>query len=188
MNQFQDQFDAKDRLASSLKRDRETAYAVAQYQRSHKDDFTARLRFGVFALNGASVVALLSALPNAAIAKSYGLDGRTVVLAILCFSVGAAVSGLSLVLHQAHLERVSGEAVARARTLDSAVNVSGAKLGSSEYAQLGEIMTTANRHEQATYAVSPFSRAAIWMQSLGGGLWLGGIAVVLKSAIQAALH
>lgn len=178
----------KRRLTESLERDRETAYTVAQYQRSHKDDFTARLRFGIFALNGASVVAVLGFLPSTVMAKSLGLDTKGIVFSILCFALGAIFAGGSLVLHQNHLEKVAGDAVGRARSLDEAVLRASADRRSEEYSKLGEVMLAAGKFERATYAVSSFSMAAIWLQSIAGALWVAGVAALLTPALAAALH
>ena len=106
-------------LRDMIARDRESAWQVAHYQRSRRDELTSRIRFALAALNGASAVALLTILGNLPMGELAPSDA---LMSLAGFVVGVALSGASLYIHETHLMYLSGQAFLRARALDTCVS------------------------------------------------------------------
>jgi hypothetical protein len=87
---------AKDALDEAIRFERQNAFAELSYLVNRADNFEERQIFGVLALNGASMIVLLSALGG-----SSGLAGFlhhirfTATLAALCFLAGFLCASLS---------------------------------------------------------------------------------------------
>ena len=172
-------------LRESIERDRQSAYAVAHYQRAQRDELTTRIRFGSLALNGASAVAIFGLAGNAALVRELGFTPQITATALSLFVVGAVSAGISLLVHQNHLVRLAGSAIARARTLDTAAGAAATDIGSEPYAALPASMKRAAELELVD---TSFSRGAIILQNLSTGCWLGGALTPVLHLYGPSIH
>lgn len=164
-------------LTAMLERDRESAWQIAHYERAQRDEYTSKMRFGLAALNAASLVTLLN-LPTALT----GVDPKAVLIAAAAFLLGTILAGYSLTAHQTHLIDLVGSTSSRALTLDRAVSLTAFPVGSQEHAALGDAMAEAHRHQSQTYKLS---MGALRCQWVSASLWISGAVVlaVVKAAV-----
>lgn len=157
-------------LAAMIERDRQSAWQIAHYERSQRDEYTSKLRFGLATLNAASLVTVL----NLGTALD-GVSPTAVVVAAGLYFLGTILAGRCLTEHQNRLIEVVGETNARAMILDRAVSLAAFPVGSAEYGRLGEAIEEAHSHAEKTYALSI---SAIWLQHLSASLWTMGSALL----------
>jgi hypothetical protein len=172
----------QEELTESLLRSREREEAVAQHLRSQRDDLTSKIRFGLVALNGASVVAVLTlygSLKNDL--AGLGITSGAVMWAVGFFVVGVVCAGLCLSSHQNQLVIAAGQAEARAITCGTAVDLSAQNPIPK---QLGEILEDLRKHSLPS---ASYSRAAIWLQQSAASLWLGGSLVLISAILKHSL-
>lgn len=157
-------------LTATLHRDRESAWQIAHYERGQRDEYTSKLRFGLAALNAASLVTILNLAPATLVV------GATVsLLSSFLFLVGTALAGYSLLSHQTHLILLAGSTSARALSLDRAVSLTSYPVGSREHDLLGIAMDEAHGYQGQTYT---FSNRALNCQWGSAVIWILACAVI----------
>lgn len=165
----------RDSLAQSLT----AATSSADHLRGQRDDVTTKIRFGLVGLNGGSVLAAIAALGgNTAALERIGISLDQLASAIIFFLVGAVVAGVALFQQQNHLVVAAGEANARAIRYAMAVHHANVNPGGDDLGALLKVIA-AQTPPEATY-----SKAAIWFQSFGGALWLGGCSVIVMDVVR----
>ncbi|QTH22023.1 hypothetical protein HRJ34_00315 [Rhizorhabdus wittichii] len=150
-------------LREMVERDRQSAWQIAHYERSQRDEYTSKLRFGLATLNAASLVTVLNL--SAAFA---GMWPAAPVIAAGIYFLGTLSAGSSLFAHQTRLIELVGDTSARAMILDRAASLCAFPVGSAENARLGEAMEQAHAHAQKTF---PLSMSAIYMQHTAALCW-----------------
>jgi hypothetical protein len=179
METIVDRIDRKNSLQASLQRDRESAWEAARYDREQRDQVTSRLRFGSVVFNGASLLTVLNQPPFLS-----GVSAAAILSSAAFFLVGVVCAAYSLIVHQTGLIEVAGASRGRALILDRAVSLSESDIDSEEYASLGSAMTEA--HELHKSTIQP-RVAAIWLQNISTGAWLGGaVTIALLKIAQTA--
>jgi len=134
------------------------------YERTQRDEYTSKIRFGLAALNSASLVTILN------VGKST-LSGCTLTAGGL-FAAGVILSGLALFSHQNHLVELQGDTYVRAVTLDRAVAQSGHPVGSTENSDLqGTLKELSGMIDR----LFEFSVRATIFQHSAAGCWLAGL-------------
>ena len=163
-------------LTAMLERDRESAWHIAHYERAQRDEYTSKLRFGLAALNAASMVTVLNLQTALA-----GVEPGVILLSAAAFLAGTVLAGYSLVAHQTHLIDLVGSTSSRAISLDRAVSLTAFPIGSDEHDALGEAMRQAHHHQADTYK---FSMPALHTQWLSASTWVSatGVLAVAKAA------
>lgn len=149
---------------------------------TRKAEFDDKLRFGLFALNGASLVALISALSaGSSVAKWIGLTPENALWSALGFSIGIVLIGVSL-FRQQNLE---GMQAAHAYGRMSAAG----NWTSALHMPANATNSTAALEQMQTYHQTPqvgfqFSWFAIGLLNASAGAWLFGMIVPLASALH----
>lgn len=152
-----------------LERDRETAWQIAQYERGQRDQYTSKMRFGLAALNAASMVTILNigALLN-------GVEPVALLASAGLFFLGTILAGYSLKAHQDHLFGLEGTAHTRVIALDRALSLEPFPRGSPEREYLKPTMAEADDFEMKTYGESAIALKA---QQWSSWAWIIGAAV-----------
>ena len=153
-------------LGRMLQRDRESAWQIAHYERGQRDEYTSKLRFGLAALNAASMVTVLNIG-----GVMGGVGTGSILLSAAAFFVGTILAGYSLVAHQTHLIELTGATITKARTLDIAVSLSEFPPGSAENRQLDKALGAIKEQEGQQHT---YSDSAITCQAWSSAAWIGG--------------
>lgn len=162
-------------LQMSIESDREQAWSIARYQREQSDKLTSQIRFGLTAVNAASLVTVLN--------LGHSLEGvgaTAIAWSAMFFLLGTLFAGCSLLAQQNHEIIKAGNANARAITLNHAVSLSKYPPQTPEYGRLREATDEAHTLNMQTFQPSYY---AIALQSLGMGMWIGGAIAVAWPAL-----
>lgn len=174
-----EQYDRLHLLKLNLERDRDGAWERARYERDQRDQYGSRLRFGLVAMNAASLVTIINAPGLFA-----GLTSGDVLAAAAFFLVGTIGAGYSLVAQQTHLIDLTGNATARALTLDRAVTLAEFPAHTPENEKLGEAMEQASRLSEEMFG---YSKGALRLQWLSMSSWIGGVAYLAITSLSEIL-
>lgn len=170
-------------LAGLLERDRESAWQIAHYERGQRDEYTSKLRFGLAAINAASLVTILN-VPSALI----GIDPRAVLFASASFLVGTVLAGYSLTAHQVHLINSVRSTSGRANALDRAFALTVFPAGSKERDGIRKVIRQAHDYLVET---PELSMGALRCQWWSASIWVSGaglLAVAKAAKTFPALH
>lgn len=159
----------------------ENATADLQYLVSRRDQLTEKIRFGLVALNGGSLVALLGALGGSGQAAAWlGFSSGTALISAVSFSVGLLLAGWSLTSQQNLSIEESGDAFARVAMIQRLV-IGYELVDSQENRDHLEALMI--EYEQLPLVGFRFRNRSIFAQNFSAGLWFFGIAVPLGSAL-----
>lgn len=158
-----------------IQHDRDSAWEAARYDREQRDQITSRIRFGSVVFNGASLLTLLNAP-----ALLTGIPVSSVLASAAFFLIGVVCAGYSLIAHQTVLIATAGNSSARALALDRAVALMEHPRAAADGEEAMEAVQEAHGLHQRN--VKPRA-AAIWLQNISTGAWLGGASVIVLTAI-----
>lgn len=169
---------SKDQVAESLLRDREIGHGLRRFYLEQRDDFTTKYRLLIGALNGASLVTVLSE----PFRKLLEFKQASEVMAPASFFlVGMVATGLSLYFHQNHLIRMTGEASRLANLTDDASLLIVSRL---DTASRGRLALTLEQIAKLSGNMITMSNSALWAQGIGSGSWLGGAAALVFHVVR----
>lgn len=152
-----------------------------QYFIRRRDEANEKLRFGLVGLNGASLVALLSALGGRGSAATWlGFTPQNALFSALLFVAGLMLAGYSINTQQNLSTTESGDASARVQTLRRLVALYEQDNTQANNDRYGE--TLAEYHKLPLTGFQ-FSSWAITAQHFSGGVWLAGILIPLMSKL-----
>ena len=147
-----------------------------------RDRIAERLQFGVLALNGGSLIALIGALGGDGAAAAWlGFNPERVQQSAVAFVIGATAAAVSLVL-EVNLAKVeAGHAEARFLTVTRLRALHEAPMTPENHERVGVAM----KEYQALPLVGfQYSNPALWANALAGGAWLAGMAIPLFHALR----
>lgn len=153
-------------LLVSTRQRRDRAWQIAQHERSQRDDYTSKVRFGLVAANAASLLTVINLK-----SELFSLSPSTALLACVFFLVGLICSGYSLLQQQTYLITQAGKTAVVAMHLDAAAALSEAPGGTKNFDLAQERRAEAAEVEKQTFQLSI---PAIVLQNCGSGAWLGG--------------
>lgn len=105
-------------LAELNRHDRDLALADFRYLLERRDKLTERIRFGLLTLNGASLLALLSALGGSGQAATWlGFTRENAIYSATAFTAGLFLAGSAVWAQQNWYTEEVGDASKRVRTL-----------------------------------------------------------------------
>ena len=173
--------DAFASLAEAHRHRRDVARDELAYFIERRDKLTERMRFGLAALNGASLVALISALGGKGEAAIWlGFTHENAIWSASAFTLGLILTGYSVYAQQNLYIREAGDAVTRASTLAGLASRYNLTATKGNVEELGEALTSEASLPLVGFQYSPTS---IWAQNLASGAWLMGILTPLLYAI-----
>ncbi|MFN4095490.1 MAG: hypothetical protein ACK4GG_01825 [Sphingomonas sp.] len=161
--------------------DQELATRRYEYLISRRDQSLEKLRFGLLALNGASLVALISALGGDGTAATWlGFDADRARYSAAAFILGTVCGGVSIIV-ESNLQRVeAGDAVARQSTLNRLTALYSAKFTKGNYDRVGPVMEEYHKLPLVDFR---YSIPALISLNASAGAWLFGVAMPLLAAL-----
>ncbi len=163
----------------------EAAEAELQYFLRRRDETSDKIRFGLIALNGASIIALLSALGGGGTAANWlGFNDQNALWSALLFVIGLASAGHSINTQQNLSTKESGDASARAQTLRRLVSLYEEE---KTHERLENYSKTLAQFHGLPLTGFQFSHRAILAQHVSGGAWLAGILIPLSTKLKPAM-
>ena len=152
-----------------------------EYLANRRDQLLDKLRFGVLGLNGASIIALMSALGGKGSAATWlGFTEQTAQASAAAFIAGAIAAGVAITL-EANLHRTeAGDCEARRSTAIRLNALYKAKLNAKNFDQAGAVM---KEYHALPLVDFQFSKAAIVFQNCAAGAWLFGVLMPLSSLL-----
>lgn len=166
----------------------ELAWAVEDYRylRQRRDQLSEKLKIGLVALNGASLVALLGALGGSGAAATWiGLTSKTTLWSAAAFSAGLCLAGHALNTTDRVYGREAADAYARMSGLVRLTSIGerpNTEASSNAYRDVHKEVT------DLPLVGFNWSWRSIIAQSFAGGFWLLGIAFPLSSSLAPAWH
>jgi len=168
-------------LAETHRVGRDQALKELAYYYDRRDKLFERIRFGVLTLNGASLIALISALGGTGAAATWlGFTQDNVIYSAAAFTLGTIAAGVGIAAQQFHYQREALDGFLRASALSSLA---------AHYERKAS-PEALDKHEQDMDALAKLpltgfqhSHVAIWAQNFSQGAWLAGILVPLSTAI-----
>ena len=158
--------------------------AQLDYHRKRRDELTDKIRFSLAGLNGASLIALLSALGGSGQAASWlGFNSSNVVWSASAFTIGLLLAGSALFSQQNRTTREAGDASQRAAAINSLAALYSLPSTKENSDNLGSAMAA---FHDAPLTGFQYSVAAIIAQNFSAGFWFIGIAVPIISVLRPA--
>lgn len=174
-----EEFDAVN--AAMFAADQELATRRYEYLISRRDQSLEKLRFGLLALNGASLIALISALGGDGTAATWlGFNADRARYSAAAFIIGAVCGGISILI-ESNLQRVeAGDAMARHSTLNRLTALYSAKFTKENYDRVGPVM---EEYHNLPLIDFRYSIPAIVALNASAGAWLFGVAMPLIAVL-----
>jgi len=162
-------------------RDAELSRSRFEYLVARRDQLLDRLRFGILALNGASLVALISALGGDGAAATWiGLNPPRAKESAAAFVVGTIFAVVSIMIDANIYRTEAGDAEVRRSTLSRLTALYEAPMSKENYDRAGAAMSDYHKLPPVDFQ---FSKWAIMLLNASGGAWLFGVGVPLSSAL-----
>jgi hypothetical protein len=160
----------------------EAATTELRYHIERRDRLNDRIRFGLIALNGASLLALIGALGGDGEAAHWlGFTSTNAMISACCFTFGLLAAGLSVTSQQTVTIKEAGDASARALVLSRLLALYEQPSTSENHERLGKAMEEYSGLELTGFQFNPRSFTA---QGLAASAWLIGIAIPLLYALS----
>ena len=152
-----------------------------KYLISRRDQLLDRLRFGVLALNGASIVALLSALGGDGAAASWiGFNPPRARASAIAFVCGAVLAGAAKMVDANLYRKEAGDAEARRATASLLSALYEGPFTQEHHAQIEPVM---KRYHELPLVDFQYSLISIVLLNMGAGVWLFGVGLPLWAAL-----
>lgn len=153
-----------------------------RYLMQRRDAQNEKIRFGLIALNGGSLLALMGALGGAGNAASWlGFTPQNALISSASFVLGLILSGIAVTSQQNLSVIEAGDASARVQTLRRLVALYDQEATPDNHDRLGNAMAEFHNLPLTGFQ---FSNSAIWAQNFSAGAWLMGILLPLSTALQ----
>ncbi len=153
-----------------------------RYLMQRRDAQNEKIRFGLIALNGGSLLALMGALGGAGNAASWlGFTPQNALISSASFVLGLILSGIAVTSQQNLSVTEAGDASARVQTLRRLVALYDQEATPANHDHLGKAMAEFHNLPLTGFQ---FSNSAIWAQNFSAGAWLMGILLPLSTALQ----
>lgn len=154
-----------------------------RYIIARRDSLIDRIRFGLIALNGASLVALLSAIAGGGKGAAWiGIDQSKAPLVAACFAAGALLAGFSAIRQEYVSTMEAADAFTRLMALQHALSLYGKPDEAIAREKLDEAVQAVHKAPLIDFQ---FSIAAGVAQSFSGAAWLLGVTLPLSSLFYA---
>lgn len=161
---------------------RELVVGEAAYHLKRRDDISDKIRFGLVGLNGASILALLSALGGSGeAAKWLGFTPVTSVISALCFTTGLVLAGRSIFSAQIIAINEAGDASARASNIGGLIAL---YEGANTQDNYEELRRTADDYHKLPVTGFKYSTWDTSFRHFAALSWFLGIALPLFSALD----
>ncbi|HEY6917547.1 MAG TPA: hypothetical protein VI381_07900 [Allosphingosinicella sp.] len=168
-------------LAESHAFARHAAHEELRYLIDRRDKLTDRIRFGLLALNGASLVALIGALGGGGNAAQWlGFTHNNSIFSAAAFTFGLALAGWSVVAQQSAFVREAGDGSARAQTLNRLASLYKLPATKENVERMSETMNELNDLPLTGFQ---FQHRSIFAQNFSAGAWFAGIALPFMTAL-----
>ena len=153
-----------------------------RYLMQRRDAQNDKIRFGLIALNGGSLLALIGALGGNGTAASWlGFTPQNALISSASFGLGLILSGIAVVCQQNLFVTEAGDASARVQVLRRLVALYDQQATPENHDRLGEAM---KEFHDLSLTGFQFSYSSIVSQNFSAGAWVMGILVPLSSALQ----
>lgn len=151
------------------------------YLITRRDQLLDRLRFGILALNGASLIALMSMLGGSGSTAAWlGFNQSIARDSAIAFALGVVLAGISAMMDANLYRTEAADAEVRRSTVGRLTALYEADFTDDNYRTAGEVM---KQYHDLPLVDFQFSKVAITLQNFAGGAWLFGIAVPLCSSL-----
>lgn len=154
----------------------EYARELANHEASQRDEYTSKIRFGLVALNAASLVTAATAGPQLP-----GVAVGNALLSAAFFFVGTVSGGVALTSHQTQLVSTAGKLRAWQSHLQRALTLADSMPGTPEYLRLGEAIGDAEK--AVAEDVFPPGLRSITAQAISMWTWVSGVTTLGLGAI-----
>jgi hypothetical protein len=152
-----------------------------EYLSARKDQAGEKIRFGIFALNGASLVALMSTLAGEGSAATWlGFTASNSAMSAAGFAVGASLAGAALIREAGRQDVEAAHAFARQLKLSQIVALYSSEATDVNFRNLNELKAEYNELPLVGFG---YSKIAIALQNLACGAWLLGMTIPLVQAL-----
>lgn len=145
---------------------------------ARRDAIADRLQLGAFALNGGSLIALMSTLGGSGHAAEWlGFDQTRARVSACCFIIGLISAGLSMKTDQNGAIVEAGDALKKA---SSSRNL--AALYSGDHTLFPELQKEMDNYEALPLVGFRYSYLSIASLNISQGAWLAGVLIPLAAA------
>lgn len=166
---------------SMYRHDLEQAVEDRSYFIQRRDQLMERLHFGVLALNGASLIALLGlAGGEGRAAEALGFSGGVILFSACAFAIGIVFAAYSLNKREILYIGEAADANSRSSTLVRLVAMGQTAMTKDNHKAYGVAMTELH---DLTPTGFQFNDGTIYARHLAGGAWLAGISAPLLLAV-----
>lgn len=162
--------------------DIDVAFAERRYEYliAKRDQLQDRLRTGSLALNGGSLVALMTMLGNEGkVAGWIGLNAHNSSVSAACFALGVLLAGISIAAADRVCTAESSKAFVRYMTVRRLAATYEASQSPGGWKSSQEALEEASKAPLIDFE---YSHLSIFSQNLSGGSWFVGIAVPLAAS------
>lgn len=151
------------------------------YFMARRDQAIEKVRFGLVALNGASIVALISTLGgNGDVAKWFGFTPVITVYSAISFAIGAVLAGHSLNAQTNDYTLETGDAWARWSKLNTLLSLYANEADKQAIDQYSVALSEYHNLELVGFQGGKQAR---WAQHFAAGAWMNGILAPLSNAM-----
>ena len=161
--------------ATYYAKEADLAAARFSYLVERRDQLHEKLRMGILALNGASLIGLLSALGGEGKAASWlGFTSENAKYSVAFFAGGIIAAGISAIVQANLFTNEAGDANTRRSQASWLASFHAAEASEANWNKLESL---AEEFGKAPIVDFQYSLAAIILQNLAGGAWLAGILI-----------
>lgn len=166
---------------SMHRHDLEQAIEDRRYFIQRRDQLMERLHFGVLALNGASLIALLGlASGEGKAAESLGFSGGVILFSACMFALGIMLAAHALNERENLYVGEAADANSRSSTIVRLIAHGQAPMTKDNHESYGAVMTELHDLPQTGFQ---YSDGTIYPRHWAGGIWLVGISAPLILAV-----